>query len=1017
MGKINNTRNYPLRTPVALTKLVGSDPVNGNTYNYQIEAIKDFVLQNGVTIFIDVTDPQFGAVGDGVTDNAAALQACADYCAENDKIMYIPYSENKYLTSRPIVPHRTKGITVYQDGIIKNSDPAYDKINLNGVVWWAGCITHPYQKYLELVDDGAYLHRLTSVTAGDIDLTVDSTLYNALSVGDVVLVRSDLLSVDRTGEATGTVPNGERFGVYNFSVLNKVTNKFIANDGSRKVSFEHPFEETIYEPRLLRFPTDQYVDGFQDDPKLYIGPCENFHLYCTDRGGVETSGNQSFIQATCLYNFSIINVNVIDAAGGVLCNSLNYGVIDGLYGSCRGSSLEIAFNSTHVQCYNIFPTVRGRGNETNPNVRATGVAVPIINRGKGAIDNSGNMDYIYDAIWYGSVNKQHAVVYNKDDGDWDYFTSDSDLWDGDLPVSLTSPAASGWGSNNYFPEGTEGGITMTKALSENKSTVNIHEGARNIWIDNLEVSVAEDYAFIDQDINLVGTGISVSKARIYSNKYIDIQSGDSLEGDSISIGNAINGGDIPFSINDIEVDKVTTSGRPVNAVLSVTECPLFPSVDTTTINLRGSLVGSMSKLNYNYLLTGATLAAGVITRAADSTQSPDDRYYAYYSTTLDTLAVFSKDGYAGKGKGWYLLPATSITEPAASGDALVGVNYASLTNIYDKDDSFSLSGFGSGTNVLYLGAECEYVIFGPCKQFVADVTGDSLTFVPNNPHRTFRGLSFSKIRAKRAALRGAHIRGGVRNLYEGISFERFIDDNLTPANVPSTRYLLDIETTNSNYVSGNMINNIQNDDASLILDRETIRDQGYSNQIKNVLDNRNKTWKELYRRYFRTNNTGTMRQILDNTPAFSVTWPLLTGNIPENETVTFDTLNWAGGTGFRTGYSLDVRFIGICSGTPEFYVKGGNPSSLTTIQNITLDGDFELDLHIQFLDSFGAVTGSFVSVSYMFRSSTTNSSGSNVVDLSTTGGTRQIAFEVVTVGGEELDIYSYVVTPKTNTYE
>ena len=53
----------------------------------------------------------------------------------------------------------------------------------------------------------------------------------------------------------------------------------------------------------------------------------------------------------------------------------------------------------------------------------------------------------------------------------------------------------------------------------------------------------------------------------------------------------------------------------------------------------------------------------------------------------------------------------------------------------------------------------------------------------------------------------------------------------------------------------------------------------------------------------------------------------------------------------------------------------------------------------------------------MFRSSTTNSSGSNVVDLSTTGGTRQIAFEVVTVGGEELDIYSYVVTPKTNTYE
>lgn len=39
MGKINNTRNYPLRTPVPDTKLVGSDPVNGNTYNYLVSAI------------------------------------------------------------------------------------------------------------------------------------------------------------------------------------------------------------------------------------------------------------------------------------------------------------------------------------------------------------------------------------------------------------------------------------------------------------------------------------------------------------------------------------------------------------------------------------------------------------------------------------------------------------------------------------------------------------------------------------------------------------------------------------------------------------------------------------------------------------------------------------------------------------------------------------------------------------------------------------------------------------------
>ena len=175
---------------------------------------------------VSVLDSRFGAKGDGVTDDNVALQACADYCANTGKVMYFPWTGAKYLTSRPIVPHRTKGLEVFLDAEVKNTDPAFDKINLNGVVFWGGCITHPYQSKLEGKDSGAFLHRLTSLRAGQREIQADATLYNALSVGEIVLLRSDLLAVDRTGEAVFTA-GSKRYGVYNFSVLNKVTDKYL----------------------------------------------------------------------------------------------------------------------------------------------------------------------------------------------------------------------------------------------------------------------------------------------------------------------------------------------------------------------------------------------------------------------------------------------------------------------------------------------------------------------------------------------------------------------------------------------------------------------------------------------------------------------------------------------------------------------------------------------------------------------------------------------------------------------
>ena len=1090
-------------------RLVGTD-ANGNpTKNYRVSDLGNFFknsFSNFDGVMISVLDSRFGVVNDGFSDDWSGLQACADYCSDNNYTMYIPYTGVDYLISRPIVPHRRKGLTVFLDALLWATDPAFDKINLNGCVFAAGCLTHPLQKKIELLDGGAYLHRLPQLRAGSRSISIDSSLYNLLSIGDVVLLRSDLLAVDRTGDAPGTVPSGERFGVYNFSELNKIISKSRSNSGEYIIDFEHAIEEDVYEPRLLRFPEDQYIDTFREDPRHYIGPCQNFHLMCGPRGGVKTSGNQSFIQATCLYDFSLINVNVIDAAGGILCNALNNGDVIKLRGNCRGSSLEIAFASNRVRCVNIFPTVRGRGDRTNPQISITGYSFPLRNKGAGAISSEGIMDYNYDAVWYASDNKMRAMIYNKDDEQWDYFSDAlNPLWEGDSPLVLGTPELSGWGSDIYVPEGTEGGITVTKALSENKSTVNIHEGARNISIDDVEIVVSDDYDFIDQDINIVGSGIRVTGTRIYSNKFINVQSGDTLEGDSISIGNAINGGDIPFSINDIEVDGITTTGRPVNAIISVTDCPLFPGQDNTTITLQGNLAGNLSRVynvsiasvvsgsstqitfntslnvadfvsigqslsisgasgswasingaytvlsidsstavtinfdssllnaaNYvadsariskpyfNYVLSGSTLAGGAITRAANTTENPEDRYYVYHSQAIDALIVFSVEGYAGKGKGWYLIPAATVTEPVSAGGTLSGVDFGSITDIYDADDSFSFSGFSGGTFAVYLGANCEYVIFGPCRQFV-NAGGQALTFIPEVAHRTFRALAFDNVRGKRAALRGVHVRGGVRNFYSNIGFERFIPSDVTSANVPASRYFVDVETVNSEYVSGNSFDNVSSEDATMTGQRETVRDQGFANSFKRVLDNRSKGWQEFNRRYFRTSATGVMRQVLDNTPILGVTWPLINGKVEQNTTATLDSINWAGFTGFRIGYELYVRFTGVTSGRPTLNVKGGAPGSLATLHSTELpnSSDFELNVHIQFLDNLAAPAGTpsgyWISVSHVLRDGTSHEAGADIVDLNATGGTRQIAFEVVCENNEQLDLFAYSVEAKTNT--
>ena len=451
----------------------------------------------------------------------------------------------------------------------------------------------------------------------------------------------------------------------------------------------------------------------------------------------------------------------------------------------------------------------------------------------------------------------------------------------------------------------------------------------------------------------------------------------------------------------------------------MTDCPLFTGQDNTTITLQGNLAGALTKLTNNYVLSGSTLAGGTITRAAATTENPEDRYYAYHSQAIDALIVFSIEGYAGKGKGWYLIPAATVTEPGSAGGTLSGVDFGSITDIYDADDSFTFDDFGNLDFAVYLGENCEYVIFGPCRQFT-NADDESITFIPNAPHRTFRALTFSDVRGKRSALRGVHVRGGVRNFYSNIGFERFIPSDVTSANVPASRYFVDVETVNSQYVSGNSFDNVSSEDATMTGQRETVRDQGFANSFKRVLDNRSKSWSELNRRYFRTSADGVMRQVLDNTPILGVTWPLINGRVEENTTATLDTLNWAGVTGFRTGYELYVRFTGVTSGRPTLNVKGGASGSLATLHSAELPNgsDFELNVHIQLLDNLAAPAGTpsgyWVSVSHVLRDGTSHEAGADIVDLNATGGTRQIAFEVVCENNEQLDLFAYSVEAKDN---
>mgnify|MGYP002145002321 CR=1 FL=1 len=64
---------------------------------------------------VSVTD--FGAVGDGTTDNAAAFQLCINYCQANNRDMFIPQGNYNCLSGVSITSSiKIRGEGRYLDG-------------------------------------------------------------------------------------------------------------------------------------------------------------------------------------------------------------------------------------------------------------------------------------------------------------------------------------------------------------------------------------------------------------------------------------------------------------------------------------------------------------------------------------------------------------------------------------------------------------------------------------------------------------------------------------------------------------------------------------------------------------------------------------------------------------------------------------------------------------------------------------------------------------------------------------
>lgn len=225
-----------------------------NTITPAIEAVTNYI-----------TPEMFGAAGDGVTNDSANFKTAADYCRDNDKLLYCP-KDSKYLLSDEVVIDRVKGVEAYGEITAPN------KLVLKGVSSQVG----DYNIMLQKVEG--------------------TVLVEGIKNGVFKIVEADGLELfaDSTQSGIGSM-------AYNSFYLGAVEAINIHSIGSGWIN-----ENTFYGGRL-HYLTIGDVDGLG----TYAHNNNHFYNPCLEAGTLTIyCGNDNYIhngrfEGTCYFNFGL----------------------------------------------------------------------------------------------------------------------------------------------------------------------------------------------------------------------------------------------------------------------------------------------------------------------------------------------------------------------------------------------------------------------------------------------------------------------------------------------------------------------------------------------------------------------------------------------------------------------------------------------------------------------------------------------------------------------------------------
>ncbi len=392
-----NTTNYGLVKPdVTEYYSVATSNSNLDAIDAQMKANADAYtlgLLNMAKVFINVTappSPLVAAVGDGVTDDTAAIQACLDYAYNaGGGTVYVP--EGFFITStglrvRDNVTFLGGGYGSHIRNIATNS---YNKIVvMTGNI---GDILHNNGLYAETT------YNVNAINSGDINITfANSTDASNFSVGDIITVQSYETWPEAYPENTPKYINLNVIKSINSGVL--TLERAIPDD----------YSATTGNPKISKMSGD--VISFDGDPLwMAKNACiKNLRLTQVTGG---TSGWYCIFSdgINCRYE----DLWMDDCSSLFGTNASAHSTYKNIFGRFEGGALDLCDFQIDVKLNNVN-AVRFATN-TNPNIQIIGMS---IHSGTDAvmencrIDMGGNGAVI--------TSHMHRVVFDK----CNFFNSD-----------------------------------------------------------------------------------------------------------------------------------------------------------------------------------------------------------------------------------------------------------------------------------------------------------------------------------------------------------------------------------------------------------------------------------------------------------------------------------------------------------------------------------------------------------------------------------------------------------------